>query len=284
MLLFKRVVDLQAYIETQKIANHTIGFVPTMGALHDGHMTLMKRGIEENDLLVCCIFVNPTQFNEKEDLDKYPRPIEDDIEMLTKVGCQILFLPDVSEVYPENLITPDFDFGNLDKPMEGAFRPGHFEGVAQVVYRLLDIVKPTSLYMGQKDYQQWAIIQSMLQQLNSSIKLVRCQIARAESGLAMSSRNVRLSDESIEIAPNIYKVLQEAKQDLIHLSIEEVKEKAIASLNAIPEFQLDYFEISDGNTLEAITKKEESDLIVACTAVFLANVRLIDNMILKAKN
>ena len=284
MLLFKRVSDLQTYIESQKKIGKTVGFVPTMGALHDGHMTLMTKAIDENDLLVCCIFVNPTQFNEKEDLVKYPRPIENDIEMLTKVGCQVLFLPEVSEVYPENLVTPDFNFGNLDKPMEGAFRPGHFDGVAQVVYRLLDIVKPTSLYMGQKDYQQWAIIQSMLQQLNSSIKLILCDIARAKNGLAMSSRNMRLSKEAIAIAPNIYKILQEAKQNLIHFSIEEVKEKAIVSLNAIPEFKLDYFEIADGNTLEGIAEKEDSNLIVACTAVFLANVRLIDNLILKSKS
>ncbi len=282
MLLFKRVVDLQAYIETQKKANKTVGLVPTMGALHDGHMTLMESAIEENDLLVCSIFVNPTQFNEKEDLVKYPRPLEDDIAMLTKVGCHILFLPEVDEVYPKGWETPSFDFKNLDKPMEGAFRPGHFNGVAQVIHRLLDIVKPTSLYVGQKDYQQWAIIQSMLQQLNSTVRLVCCPIARKENGLAMSSRNMRLSEESIAIAPNIYKILQEAKQNLIHFSIEEVKEKAIASLNSIPEFQLDYFEIADGNNLEAITEKGSSGLIVACTAVFLANVRLIDNLILKS--
>ena len=254
-----------------------------MGALHDGHMSLMKKGIAENDLLVCSIFVNPTQFNEKNDLDKYPRTLESDIAMLTEVGCQILFFPSVEEIYPKNLKTPNFDFGNLDKPMEGAFRPGHFDGVAQVVYRLLDIVKPTSLYMGQKDYQQWAIIQSMLQQLNSTIKLVRCPIARAKDGLAMSSRNLRLPQDARNIAPNIHKILVEAKENLKNCSISEVKEKAIRSLNSIPEFELDYFEIADGNTLEAISEKENSNLIVACTAVFLANVRLIDNMILKSK-
>lgn len=283
MLLFKRIADLQIYIGTQKKLGKTIGFVPTMGALHNGHMTLMEKAIEENDLLVCSIFVNPTQFNEKEDLVKYPRTIDNDVTMLTEVGCQILFLPEVSEIYPKDLVTPDFDFGNLDKPMEGAFRPGHFDGVAQVVYRLLDIVKPTSLYMGQKDYQQWAIIQSMLEQLNSEIELVRCEIARGEDGLAMSSRNMRLTKEAKAIAPNIHKTLLEAKENLVNLSIQEVKAKAIASLNEIPAFELDYFEIADGNTLETITKKEDSKLIVACTAVFLANVRLIDNMILKSE-
>lgn len=283
MLLFKGVKDLQNFIETEKKTGKTVGFVPTMGALHNGHMSLMSKAIAENDLLVCSIFVNPTQFNEKEDLDKYPRTIESDIAMLTEIGCHVLFFPSVEEIYPKDLETPNFDFGNLDKPMEGAFRPGHFDGVAQVVYRLLDIVKPTNLYMGQKDYQQWAIIRSMLQQLNSSIKLVRCPIAREKDGLAMSSRNVRLPKDARTIAPNIYKVLEEAKQNMEHFSISEVKKKAIAALNAIPEFQLDYFEIADGNTLEIVHEKEHSSIIVACTAVFLANVRLIDNVVLKAE-
>jgi pantoate--beta-alanine ligase len=281
MLLFKRVIDLQSYIAAQKKAGKSIGFVPTMGALHDGHMTLMKKSMSENDWTICSIFVNPTQFNEKEDLDKYPRTIEADIELLAAVGCQILFLPEVEEIYPKDLVTPDFDFGHLDKTMEGAFRPGHFDGVAQVVHRLIDITTPTVLYLGQKDYQQWAIIQSMIQQLGIDVRLVRCPIARQEDGLAMSSRNMRLSKEAKAIAPNIYKILQEAKENLKQDSIQEVKAKAIHALKAIEDFNLDYFEIVDGNTLEAIDDKTNSNLIIACVALFLANVRLIDNIVLK---
>lgn len=281
MLLFKTVTDLQSHILKLKRHGKLIGFVPTMGALHAGHLSLVEAAKKESDIIVCSIFVNPTQFNDTEDLIKYPRTIEQDTALLTQVGCDILFLPEVEEVYPKNLKTPNFDFGNLDTPMEGAFRPGHFDGVAQVVYRLLEIVKPNSLYMGQKDYQQWAIIQSMLQQLTSDIKLVRCPIMREKDGLAMSSRNLRLSEKARLIAPNIHKVLQEAKKDIRTLSVSETKQNAIKALNSIPEFKLDYFEIADGNTLEEVTEKENSEIIVACTAVFLAKVRLIDNMILK---
>lgn len=281
MLLFKSVSDLQFYLNQQKENGLSIGFVPTMGALHEGHATLFRRSISENKITVCSIFVNPTQFNEVEDLKKYPRTIEKDTEILINAGVQVLFLPSVEEIYPQGLVTPTFDFQGLDQLMEGEHRPGHFDGVAQVVHRLLDIVQPHQLYMGQKDYQQWRIIQSMLEQLNWDINLVRCVIARAADGLALSSRNQRLTPEARIIAPKIYQTLQLAKQEIETLSINEVKQNAINRLNEVEEFSLDYFEIANGQTLQVAENKEDATSLVACTAIFLANIRLIDNVILK---
>lgn len=281
MLLFKTVSSLQSYLLGQKKKGKSLGFVPTMGALHDGHVSLLSKSIDENEITICSIFVNPTQFNDAEDLKKYPRTIEKDTEILVGAGVQVLFLPNVNEIYPENWQTPDFDFQGLDSLMEGEHRPGHFDGVAQVVHRLLDIVQPHQLYMGQKDYQQWRIIQSMLNQLDWNINLVRCPIARAEDGLALSSRNQRLTPEARQIAPKIYEVLQLAKAEIQSLSIQAVKQNAVQRLNSVPEFQLDYFEITDGQTLQVADNKETASSLVACTAVFLANIRLIDNIILK---
>ncbi len=281
MLLFKTVADLQIHIAQQKQNGRTIGFVPTMGALHQGHLSLMKQSINENTATICSIFVNPTQFNDAEDLQKYPRTIEKDIELLTQVGVDILFLPEVNEVYPDNWQTPSFDFQGLDELMEGEHRPGHFSGVAEVVYRLLDIVQPTTLYMGQKDYQQWRIIQSMLTQLSSDIRLKRCVIEREIDGLAMSSRNVRLPEEARMIAPNINKILELARQEIITLTIQEVLLNARKRLNEIAEFTLDYFEIVDAQSLQRVENKDKSESLVACTAVYLANIRLIDNIILR---
>jgi pantoate--beta-alanine ligase len=281
MLLFKTVEDLQNHIAQQKQNGKTIGFIPTMGALHQGHISLMKQSISQNDNTVCSIFVNPTQFNQAEDLEKYPRTLEKDIEMLTEAGVDILFLPEVNEVYPDDWKTPVFDFQGLDELMEGEHRPGHFAGVAQVVHRLLVIVQPTAIYMGQKDYQQWRIVQSMLTQLGSDVHLKRCDIERHPDGLAMSSRNLRLPAEARLIAPNVNKVLELARQEIQTHSIQEVLTNAKNRLNAIEEFTLDYFEIVDGQTLQREENKANTESLVACTAVFLANIRLIDNVILK---
>lgn len=281
MLLFKTVEDLQNHIAQEKQHGKTIGFVPTMGALHQGHLSLMKQSINENDTTICSIFVNPTQFNDAEDLVKYPRTIERDIELLIQTEVDILFLPEVNEVYPDDWQTPVFDFQGLDELMEGEHRPGHFSGVAQVVHRLLVIVLPTTLYMGQKDYQQWRIIQSMLAQLGSPIQLKRCEIEREIDGLAMSSRNVRLPEEARLIAPNINKILELARQEIQLFSIEKVLINARKRLNKIEDFTLDYFEIVDGQSLQRVKNKAQASSLVACTAVYLANIRLIDNVILK---
>ena len=201
----------------------TIGFVPTMGALHDGHLSLINISRKHCDYTVCSIFVNPTQFNDPKDLEKYPRPIENDIELLNSVGCDLLFLPEVSEIYPDgtsNSVT--FDFGEMATAMEGQFRPGHFDGMAQVVNRLLEIVKPNFLFMGQKDFQQSAIVSKMLQLTHSEIKLVVCKTKREKDGLAMSSRNVRLSKENRYHAALIYKTLQWAKRNAKKMDFNKI--------------------------------------------------------------
>ena len=280
MFVFKKVKDLQKYIQQKKNKGDIVGFTPTMGALHNGHMSLLKISQQNTDISVCSIFVNPTQFNDKKDLEKYPRPIVADIELLEKNNCDALFLPSVEEVYPNNPQSLDLDFGKLDKVMEGEFREGHFAGVAQVVKRLLDIVLPDKLFMGQKDFQQFTIIQSMLDQLKVPTELVVCPIMRKESGLAMSSRNVRLSEKGRKEAALLYKTLGEAKEKMEQFTPKEVEKWAMKTLSA-PGFKPEYFTIVDGYTLQPIKTFEETDYVVACLAVWLEGVRLIDNDILK---
>jgi pantoate--beta-alanine ligase len=279
MFIFKTVQDLQKHIQNLHEQGKIVGFVPTMGALHHGHLSLIQAAQNQCDITVCSIFVNPTQFNDTKDLEKYPRTIEADIDLLSRVETDILFLPNVDAVYPKDLDTNiDLDFGTLDKLMEGEHRPGHFAGVAQVVKRLLDIVKPNKLFMGQKDYQQFCICRNMIEQLNVPTEIVMCEIVREESGLAMSSRNVRLTATEKEIALNIYRVLKTTKLLFTPLNIKELKKIVIIELNKIPEFRLDYFEIADGKTLLSATKNSTS--IVACVAVFVGEVRLIDNLVI----
>jgi pantoate--beta-alanine ligase len=282
MLVFKRVSDLQKYLNSLKNKGLQIGFIPTMGALHRGHVSLIDRSRSACDVTVASIFVNPTQFNDPKDLEKYPRPITRDIEMLTEAGCHVLFLPSVEEVYPNGMAsTLKFNFGKLDKVLEGTFRPGHFDGMAQVVHRLLDIVKPHKLFMGQKDFQQQAIVGSLIQQTKLSTELVTCAIIRDEDGLAMSSRNVRLSSEDRAIAPLIHKILQEASDMVGDYSPSEIQKQVTAKLRAEPRFRLEYFEIVDGRTLLPIRLFEDTDYAVALTAVWVGEVRLIDNIVLK---
>jgi pantoate--beta-alanine ligase len=286
MEIFNTVAALQQHLYQQSRTGKKIGFVPTMGALHEGHLTLILDAMEENDIVVCSIFVNPTQFNDPNDLIKYPRPIEKDTQMLESVGCHILFLPEVEVIYPPELIEPEFDLNGLDLPMEGAKRPGHFKGVVRVVYRLLDIVKPDSLYMGQKDFQQYSIIAQMLRLLNSGIRLVRVPIVRESDGLAMSSRNVRLSKAGRELAPILHKVLQEVEyyvnsqpfpipKNATELASELFKKHGIE--------QIDYFEIVDGNTLNTLHSFEDSQFAVVCAVIVIDGVRLLDNVILFEK-
>lgn len=280
MYIFKTVRDLQHHVRTKKKQGKRIGFVPTMGALHLGHLTLVQRAFEDCDLVICSIFVNPTQFGDADDLAKYPRPIESDIQKLEQLGCSILFLPDVVEIYPQNLISPSFDLKGLDSSMEGAHRPGHFAGVVQVVHRLLDIVLPHYLYMGQKDYQQFAIIKHMLQVMQSPIQLVRVPIVREVDGLAMSSRNVRLSPEGRKKALLISKMLFKAKEDATSMPLEEVKEQVLAFINQ-HQLEVDYFTIIDGDSLESIDSFDKATTVTACTTVRVDGVRLLDNIILR---
>lgn len=282
MYIFKTVRDLQHYIQQQKEQGKNIGFVPTMGALHLGHLTLVDEALAQNDVAICSIFVNPTQFGEANDLEKYPRPISADIEKLEQRGCHVLFLPSVAEVYPPGLETPDVDLKGLDATMEGEHRPGHFAGVVQVIHRFLDIIQPQHLFMGQKDYQQFAVVQYMLQILELPTNLVRVPIVREPDGLAMSSRNIRLSPEGRIKARLISQTLFQAKEDSATLSLKAMKEKAINRLKQ-QGMEIDYFEVIDGEQLHTISTFDQANVVTACTTVRVDGVRLLDNIILKEK-
>jgi len=281
MFLFKKVADLQQYL--QKVSNEgkIIGFVPTMGALHHGHLSLVNRSIADTSCTVVSIFVNPTQFDDKKDLEKYPRTLKNDIEMLSSVQTTVLFVPDVEEIYPKGLDTaPDLDFGQLATVLEGAFRPGHFDGMAQVVHRLLDIVKPDQLFMGQKDFQQLTIVRSMLKQLKHKTTLVVCPIIREQDGLAMSSRNRRLTPAYREKAVLLSQILSKVKSNISTRTPKSMSEMAMKTLTEAG-FKPEYFEIVDGVTLLPVNSFSASDFIVALTAAWAGEIRLIDNMILR---
>jgi len=281
MFLFKKVADLQQYLHNKRKEGQLIGFAPTMGALHEGHLSLIRASKEQCDITVCSIFVNPTQFNDPGDLDKYPRTIAADIDLLTTVDTDVLFLPAADEVYPAGLDTTlELDFGDLAKVMEGAFRPGHFDGMAQVVWRLLDIVQPHRLFMGQKDFQQLTIVRDMLKQMQADIELIMCPIVREEDGLAMSSRNVLLTPEHRAIVSIIQETLQAGKEMIAKKSPQEIKAWAMEKLQQ-PGFKPEYFEIVDGISLQAIDKFEDSNFLVACVAVWVGKARLIDNLVFK---
>ena len=278
MITLYTIKDLQKAVSTSKNEEKTIGFVPTMGALHEGHISLVKKCCEQNDVCIVSIFVNPTQFNNPTDLEKYPRTIEEDTKILKEAGANIVFVPSVQEIYPE----PDnrqFDFGLLDKVMEGKFRPGHFNGVAQVVSRLFDIVKPDRAYFGEKDFQQLAIIRQMVRQLNIPVEIVPMPIRREDSGLAMSSRNQRLTDDQKTEAVNIYRILSESKALYNQKTVEEVRTWVVESINKIAFLEVEYFEVVDGNTLQQIVDWKDTDYAVGCITVFCGEVRLIDNII-----
>jgi pantoate--beta-alanine ligase len=282
MLLLKRVADLQKYIKSQKAKGLSVGFAPTMGALHAGHTSLVQRAKETCDVSVVSIFINPTQFNDPKDLDKYPRTPERDLELLAEAGCDVVFMPNVSEVYPNgNTPSVKYDFGKLERVLEGEFRPGHFDGMAQVVSRLLDIVQPSHLFMGQKDFQQLAVVARMLDLQKSRIDLVSCPIIREKDGLAMSSRNVRLTELDRPLATQIHQTLEEAADKIDDYTPAEIARICATKLKLEPRFKVEYFDIVDGRTLLPIRIFEDTDYAVALTAVWVGDVRLIDNIILK---
>jgi len=277
MKLVYTVAELQAILSGLRTEGKSIGFVPTMGALHKGHLSLVKRSTEDNDITVVSIFVNPTQFNDKNDFRKYPRNIDADSVLLSETGADFIFVPDEKEIYPE----PDsrqFDFGTLDKVMEGKYRPGHFNGVAQVVSKLFDIVNPNMAYFGEKDFQQLAIIREMVKQLHMPVKIIGMPILREENGLAMSSRNERLSPEQRQNASQIYYYLKSSVEQRKALSVDEIKKFVIDNINKVNGLHVEYFDIVDGNTLQEITEWDETDYAVGCIAVFCGEVRLIDNI------
>ena len=275
------VNSLQRTLNSYRKQGLTIGFVPTMGALHAGHLSLIRQSAKKNDIVVCSIFVNPTQFNNASDLAKYPRTLKQDGQLLESAGCHLLFAPSVDEIYPPGLDTEvKFSFKGLDKMMEGRFRPGHFKGMAQVVKRLLDLVQPHDLYMGQKDFQQFTIVAHMIKTLKLPIQLVVCPILREAHGLAMSSRNERLNADLRARAALIYKTLKAAKTKLKSTAVSDVEKWVMQKMEA-PNFKPEYFSIVDGHTLKPVENPESHDYIVACTAIWAGEVRLIDNMIYK---
>ena len=271
-----RMETNQRLISLRKEGN-SIGFVPTMGALHAGHMSLVRYSKQQNDCTVVSIFVNPTQFNNKEDLIRYPQNLDKDISLLEKEGCDIVFVPDEKEMYPE----PDlrvFSFGNLDKVMEGKHRPGHFNGVAQVVTKLFDIVMPHRVYFGLKDFQQVTILKKLVADCAYPVEIIPCPIIREADGLALSSRNMRLSPEQRQHAALISKTLLKAQHTGISVSLEKIKKTVVDTLNEDPYLQVEYFEIVDDKTLQPVRSWDTSGGKVGCIAVSVGNVRLIDNI------
>lgn len=282
MELFNTVYQLQNALKPLRNEGKTVGFVPTMGALHAGHLSLVKQCLAENDVCIVSVFVNPTQFNNKEDLVKYPRNIEGDALYLKDAGVDFVFAPTEKEIYPEP-DTRQFDFGQIDKVMEGIYRPGHFNGVAQVVSRLFDIVKPDKAYFGEKDFQQLAVIRAMVKQLDLAVKIVPMPIVREPDGLAMSSRNERLSEEQRQLAVNISKVLFKSKEWMTMLTVKETVEKVVEAINSFEGLDVEYFEIVDGDSLQSVQDWNQSGYIVGCIAVFCGDVRLIDNIVYQSR-
>ncbi len=276
MLLVKTIKELQSKINGWREMGN-IGFVPTMGALHEGHISLVKRAVAENQTVVVSIFVNPTQFNDPVDLEKYPRTLRTDLELLEQTGCRVVFAPRAEEVYPE----PDnrkFDFGTLETVMEGKFRPGHFNGVAQVVSKLFDMVKPDRAYFGLKDFQQLAVIKAMVKQLDFPIEIIACPIVREKNGLAMSSRNERLTPEERKNAAHIFETLKKGNEQKGLKNVNELKTWVVETINKNPFLKVEYFEIVDDKQLQPVTNWDENSRKIGCVAVFCGSVRLIDNI------
>ena len=257
-----------------------IGFVPTMGALHAGHRSLVERARRECATVVVCVFVNPTQFNDKTDLKNYPRTPEADLRLLEEVGADYVFMPSVEEVYPEP-DTRTFDFGMIDKVMEGATRPGHFNGVAQVVSRLFDLVKPAKAYFGEKDFQQIAVIREMVRQLRIPVEIIPCPIVRGEDGLALSSRNTLLDTDHRTAAPYIYKVLKAAVEKSHQTTPDQLAAWVTAQVESNPLLKVIYFQVVDAATMQQVRTWEESPAIQGCIAVQAGDIRLIDNIKLR---
>lgn len=278
MLIFNNKAGITSLLSNYVSTKSTIGFVPTMGALHRGHLSLLEKSVQENDITVISIFVNPTQFNNPEDLEKYPRTLEADVEKIKSVSDKIIvFAPSVNEMYDGNTTSGSFSFDGLENQMEGSHRPGHFDGVGTIVKKLFEIVTPTNAYFGEKDFQQLQIVKKMVEKHHMPVHVVGCPISREENGLAMSSRNQRLSAEDKTKAAFIYKTLKEAQESFETKGIEATRNYVADAFSAHPEFKMDYFEIAAEDDLLPATIKENRKYR-AFIAVFLSNVRLIDNI------
>ncbi|MGN0069264.1 MAG: pantoate--beta-alanine ligase [Prevotella sp.] len=282
MKLYKTIVELQNYLFEARKQGKKIGLVPTMGALHEGHASLVYRSIKDNDITVVSVFLNPTQFNDKGDLDRYPRTLEADCALLETVGADCVFAPAVEEMYP----LPDnrqFSFPPVTSVMEGARRPGHFNGVCQVVSRLFYIVRPDRAYFGEKDWQQIAVIRCLVEYMGSPIQIVSCPIVREEDGLAKSSRNALLTPEERAIAPAIYEAISASREYASRHSVAQTVDYVVNRINAVEGLEVEYFSIVDGNTLLEVSSWEASSHIVGCITVYCGHtpIRLIDHIIYK---
>lgn len=277
MNIVNKISELRLALDECRGRGCSIGLVPTMGALHEGHASLVRRSVAENDVTVVSVFLNPTQFNDPKDLERYPRTLEADCELLEACGADIVFAPGVEEVYPE----PDtrcFSYPPTDSVMEGAMRPGHFNGVCQIVSKLFSYVEPDKAYFGEKDYQQIAVIRRMVADLGFGLEIVPCPVIRQADGLAMSSRNTLLSDEERQTAANIYRVLNESRT--LGLSVQQTHDYVVKEIDAIPMLEVQYFNIVDGNTLADVSSWDEAQSIVGCITVFCGEkpIRLIDHI------
>jgi pantoate--beta-alanine ligase len=277
MKVIHTIKDLQAELSVLKAQDKKVGLVPTMGALHAGHASLVKRSVNENEVTVVSVFVNPTQFNDKNDLVKYPRTLDADCKLLEACGATYAFAPSVEEMYPEP-DTRQFSYAPLDTVMEGAFRPGHFNGVCQIVSKLFEAVKPHRAYFGEKDFQQLAIIREMVRQMQFDLEIVGCPIVREEDGLALSSRNARLSAEERENALKISQTLFKSRTFAATHTVGETLKFVEDAIAAVPGLRLEYFEIVDGNTLQKVDNWNQTSYVVGCITVFCGDVRLIDNI------
>jgi len=282
MIIFRKIDRLRRYLARIR-KSASVGFVPTMGALHEGHLALIRTAREENDLTLCSIFINPTQFNDPQDFQKYPITLDEDIQRLESAGCHLLFLPEVGEIYPQGLTAkPHYDLGHLELILEGKFRPGHFQGVCWVVDILLGITEPTRLYLGRKDYQQCMVIRRMISLREHNVETRICDTVREHDGLAMSSRNLRLSPAERKQAPAIFGVLENTQKQLGPGDLSVLRKNGLNILES-KGFRPDYFEICRADTLETVEVWNGRDPLVALIAAYLGDVRLIDNMILGGK-
>jgi pantoate--beta-alanine ligase len=277
MLIIHKISELQSQLQSERQKGHSIGLVPTMGALHQGHASLVKRSVSENDVTVVSIFLNPTQFNDKADLERYPRTLEADCLLLEQCGAQIVFAPSVEEIYPEP-DTRSFSYSPTDSVMEGAMRPGHFNGVCQIVSKLFSYTNPDRAYFGEKDYQQIAVIRRMVADLGFKLQIIPCPVIREESGLAMSSRNTLLSAEERVLAANIYRIMKESLS--FGYSVQQTHDYVVDAINAIDGLEVQYFCIVDGDSLADVNSWDEAQSVVGCITVFCGSkpIRLIDHI------
>jgi pantoate--beta-alanine ligase len=279
MLIFNKKSDLGAFLRPFIKQNKSIGFVPTMGALHKGHLSLLKKSLTENNITVMSIFVNPTQFNNTEDLDKYPRTLKRDVQIMQDLSNSIIvYAPDVEDIYEGNTVSENFEYDGLENQMEGKHRPGHFDGVGTIVKRLFEIVQPNKAYFGEKDFQQLQIVKKLVSKYNIPVEVIGCPIHRETNGLAMSSRNERLSETAKENAAIIYQILNNSKEIFKTNSTEETINWVENEFKKHPEFQLEYFEIADEATLIPVSEKETNKKYRGFIAIFIENIRLIDNI------